>query len=58
MDYHVIPVAEFNNPEKLFKKGQLVKDENNILDLQPQRPKPDLKKLWFPTTETCQDNIV
>ena len=41
---------------ELFQEiNQLVQCEDKGKVLQPQKPKPDYKNLWFPTPETCDN---
>ena len=34
----------------------MIIDEQFHADCQPPRPKPDYKRLWFPTPETCKNS--
>ena len=55
IDPQLKTIAKFINPDDFLKeKSQLNIDEEFNSDSQPHRPKPDYKKFWFPTPETCK----
>ena len=52
----VLALVKFKNSDGFEKKmNQLMIDEEFNADSQPPRPKPDYKRFWFPTPETCKN---
>ena len=56
IELKLLTLAKFKNPDDLEKEiNQLIIVEEFNADSQPPRPKPDYKRLWFPTPETCKN---
>ena len=52
----LLSMAKFKNPDDFENEiNQLIIDEEFNADSQPPRPKPDYKRFWFPTPETCKN---
>ena len=55
IDPQLLTLAKSVNPDDFVKEiNQLIIDEEFNSDSQPPRPKPEYKKFWFPTPETCK----
>ena len=49
-------LAKLRIPENFAQEiNQLIIDEEFSSDSQPPRPKPEYRKFWFPTPETCKN---
>ena len=56
LEPQLLTLAKFKNPDDFEKEiNQLIIDEEFNADSQPPRPKPDYKRFWFPTPETCKN---
>ena len=55
IDPQLLTLAKFKNPDEFEHEiNQLIIDEEFKGYFQPPRTKPDYKKFWFPTPETCK----
>ena len=56
LDPQLISSAKFRNENNFCAElNQLISHHRHSRDKQPERPKPDYSRLWFPTPETCTD---
>ena len=56
IDPQLLTLAQLRNLESLAQEiNQPIIDEEFNSDSQPPRPKPEYRKFWFPTPETCKD---